>query len=136
MSNENPFPYSASINEPQTVSLQLPENIDVPKPVISALAPDACAVGDADFDLHVSGENFFADSVITFAGHDEPTTLNEDGTLSTGVKPSLWSEPVVVQVTIKNGPEVSEPVDFTFADAAEMEARVHRGGHGKPHRRR
>jgi hypothetical protein len=123
---EQAFPFSASINEPQTVSLPLPENIDVPVPAITGIDPDACAVGDADFDLHVSGENFFADSVIHFAGHDEPTTLNEDGTLSTGVKPSLWSEPVVVQVMIKNGPKVSEPVDFTFAAAGTQDA--HRSG--------
>jgi hypothetical protein len=124
------FPFTASINEPQTVSLPVPENIEVPKPVIASIDPDGCVIGDPDFDLHVTGEHFFADSVIHFAGHDEPTTLNEDGTLSTGVKPSLWAEPVVVQVMIKNGPEVSEPFDFTFAAAGAQR-------HGKAlHRRK
>jgi hypothetical protein len=118
-----PFPFSASINEPQTVSLPVPENIEVPKPVITALAPDECVIGDDDFTLYISGDNFFADSVISFAGHDEPTTLNEDGTLSTGVKPSLWADPVVVPVLVKNGPEISEPVDFTFSDVAARSKR-------------
>jgi hypothetical protein len=115
---EQPFPYSASINEPQTVSLPLPANVDVPKPTISALTPADAAIGDADFVLYVSGENFFADSVINFAGHDEPTTLEADGRLSTGVKPSLWADPVIVQVMVKNGPEVSPPADFEFTAPA------------------
>jgi len=109
-----PFPYSASINEPQTVSLPLPESVVVPKPLIFSLDPADCTLGDPDFTLYVSGENFFADSVIVFAGQPEPTTLNEDGTLSTGVNMAMWQGPDTVQVQIKNGPEVSDPVDFTF----------------------
>jgi hypothetical protein len=118
------FPFSASINEPQTVSLPLPQGVEVPKPVISSLNPDSCAVGDPDFPLVVSGENFFGDSVIHFAGHDEPTTFDADAkTLSTGIKPSLWADPVTVQVMVKNGPELSAPVDFTFDAPATRKAR-------------
>jgi len=117
-----PFPFSASINEPQTVSLPLPEGTEVPKPTISTLEPADCMIGDPDFTLYVSGENFFADSVIHFAGHDEPTTF-ADGKLSTGVKPSLWTDPVTVQVFIKNGPEVSDPVDFEFLPIARASTR-------------
>jgi hypothetical protein len=118
------FPYSASINEPQTVSTPIPPDIEVPKPSITALNPDSCLIGDADFPLVVSGENFFGDSVIHFAGHDEPTTFDPDAkTLSTGVKPSLWADPVVVQVIIRNGPEQSDPVDFEFAAPASRRKR-------------
>jgi len=113
------FPYTASINEPQTVSTPLPPDVVVPKPAISSLEPDSCVIGDADFQLVVSGTNFFGDSVIHFAGHDEPTTFDPEAkTLSTGVKPSLWADPVVVQVIIRNGPESSDPVDFEFAAPA------------------
>ena len=42
---------------------------------------------------------------INFAGQDEPTTLNEDGTLSTGVNMAMWQGPDTVPVVIKNGPE-------------------------------
>ena len=109
----------ASINEPP----QLPELPDeMPVPAISSLDPASCAIGDPDFTLYVSGENFFAGSVIHFAGHDEPTTMNEDGTLSTGVKPSLWASPVVVQCTIRNGGVESNAVDFEFTDAATRSA--------------
>ena len=119
-----PFPFSASINEPQTVSLPLPEGVTVPEPVIESISPASCMVGDPDFPLLVYGDNFFADSVINFAGHDEPTTFDADAkTLSTGVKPSLWAEPVIVPVIIKNGPVSSGPVDFEFAPIARSSTR-------------
>jgi hypothetical protein len=113
-----PFPFTASINEPQTVSLPLPEGIVVPKPVITGYDPYECTLGDPDFPLVITGENFFADSVITFAGHDEPTTFDADAkTLSTGINMAVWHGPDTVQVTVKNGPEVSDPVEFTFNEA-------------------
>ena len=123
------FPFTASVNEPQAVSLPLPEGVEVPKPSISSLSPAECATTDDDFTLDVSGENFFADSVIHFAGHDEPTTFNkEEGTLSTGIKPSLWDgqAPLTVQVIIKNGPEASDPVDFNFTDATSRKKGKHK----------
>jgi hypothetical protein len=52
--------------------------------------------------------------VTHFAGHDEPTKLEPDGTLSTGVKPQLWTTPVVVKVSVHNGQLVSNEVDFEF----------------------
>jgi len=129
-----PFPFSASINEPQTISLPVPENVDVPVPAITGIDPAGCAIGDPDFTLDITGENFFADSVINFAGHDEPTTFDGTDTLSTGVKPSLWADPVVVQVMIKNGPAVSEPVDFTFAAAGTQDAHRHAKSHRQTRR--
>jgi hypothetical protein len=121
-------PRITSINEPPGSNVipgggpnELP---DAPKPTISAIDPDGCSIGDPDFTLHVSGENFFAGSVIHFAGHDEPTTFDTTAkTLSTGVKPSLWLEPVTVQVQIRNGPEMSAPVDFEFQPIARSSTR-------------
>ena len=82
-------------------------------PTITALSPDTAVSGDPDFTLSVSGENFTPQSVIHFGLHDEPTTHNADGTLSTGVKPSLF-EPAVVDVSVRTGPIESEPAQFTF----------------------
>jgi hypothetical protein len=101
-----------SINEPP----KLPD-----APVITSLSPDSCAIGDPDFTLDVVGTGFSADSVIHFAGHDEPTVFNEPDTLSTGVKPSLWAKPVTVQCSVRNGLVVSNPVDFVFTEAATEE---------------
>jgi len=113
-----PFPFSGSINEPQTVSLPLPQGTDIPVPEISSLDPAEATIGDESFTLFVHGTNFFADSVLWFAGQPEPTTLNEDGTLSTGINMPLWQGADTVKVQIKNGPSVSEEVDFTFHETA------------------
>jgi len=120
----NPF---KSINEPEDVSLpqRNVESINEPpppppdvdddvRPMLDYLEPGSCMIGDADFTLFVHGTNFFPGSVIHFAGHDEPSTLNVDGTLSTGVKPSLWASPVVVEVKVRNGSLTSVPLPFEF----------------------
>jgi hypothetical protein len=114
---DTPFPYTVSVNEPQTVSLPLPQGAVVPKPSITSIEPDGATIGDPSFTLYVTGENFFADSVLMFAGQDEPTTLNEDGTLSTGINMDVWHGADVLKVAVKNGPEVSNEVDFTFTEA-------------------
>jgi hypothetical protein len=119
-----------SINEPSTPAFE--EVSGAVKPTITALDPATCAIGDPDFDLHVSGENLGASTVIYFAGHDEPTTLNEDGTVSTGVKPSLWSAPATVQVYVRNGTLHSEPLDFEFTAAAGADTLSARGAKGEP----
>ena len=124
-----------SINEPDTpaVPKETVESINEPspppsgdnaRPLIDTLEPASCAIGDPDFTLYVHGDNFFPGSVIHFADHDEPTTLNDDGTLSTGVKPSLWQVPVTVEVTIRNGSLVSPAATFEFTAPAGRRARV------------
>jgi hypothetical protein len=87
-------------------------------PVLTGIEPDNAVCGDPDFTLYITGENFGDRSVIQFAGQDEPTTLSEDKTqVSTGVKPSLWVNPDVVQVYVRNGSLMSSALDFTFAEA-------------------
>jgi hypothetical protein len=108
-----------SINEP-------PEVPPLPPPRINALEPGACAIGDPDFDLLVHGDNFFAGTVIFFAGHDEPTTYDADaGTVSTIVKPSLWQNPVVVKCQVHNGELMSNALDFIFTDAGAAASAHH-----------
>ena len=88
-------------------------------PTLTALDPDTAVAGDADdITLYVSGTGFTEDSVIVFGAYDEPTTLESDGTLSTGVKPSLFVVPDTVQVTVRNNTAVSGPLPFTFTDPA------------------
>ena len=120
-----------SINEPGSghTFMLLPASVNEPPklqdaPVLSGLAPDSCTVGEPDFTLVISGEGLNADSMILFAGHEEPTTFNEaDGTVSTGVKPSLWADPVVVKCAVRNGLAISNELDFTFAaDGAPLAA--------------
>jgi hypothetical protein len=116
-----------SINEPfdptrtarTPVSINEPPSVTMPDaPVITGYDPYEAAIGGPDFTLVVSGTGFYDGSIIHFAGHDEPTTLTEDGELTTGVKPSLWLAPATVQLSIFNGPIESAPVEFVFLEAA------------------
>jgi hypothetical protein len=102
-----------SINEPPMLSA-------VPK--IMSLEPAEATIGDPSFTLNVTGEEFDADSTIVFAGHSEPTTLNEDGTVSTGVNMDVWKGPDTVKVSVFNGGQQSNELDFTFLPAGEAAA--------------
>jgi hypothetical protein len=104
-----------SINEPQTPAFD--QIAGAVKPTITAITPDTCAIGDADFTLDITGTGFGPDSIIYFAGHDEPTEFDGADTVSTGVKPSLWGSPATVKVYVHNGTLHSDPVDFTFTEA-------------------
>jgi hypothetical protein len=90
-------------------------------PTITSIEPTTAAIGDPSFTLVVTGTNFHTESVIVFAGQNENTTLNADGTLSTGVNMTYWHGADAIPVYVSNGPHgaVSEPVDFTFTAAAD-----------------
>jgi hypothetical protein len=131
-----------SINEPDAVSrttmltpASLNEPPEPPKPpAIESLDPAECTIGDESFQLYVHGTGFSTVSVIHFAGKDEPTTLEADGSLSTLINMDLWLGPDVVDVIIKNGPLVSAPAEFTFHAAPEADSEEHK--HKRRHSRR
>lgn len=104
--------YPQSINEPPGEQAAAGE-----APVITSLTPDTAAIGDLDFVLYVSGGPFDASSVIVFAGHDEPTTLEDDGTVSTGVNMAVWLGPDTVPCLVRNGSKISNELEFTFIPA-------------------
>jgi hypothetical protein len=90
-----------------------------PPPVVTALEPEGAVLGTPSFTLHVKGTGFTAASVISFAGHDEPTTVVSATELTTGVDMSLWLGPDAVPVTVRNADgQVSAPLSFTFTEAA------------------
>jgi hypothetical protein len=90
--------------------------------------PDAVnAPGAPSFTLHVQGAGFTPDSVIVFAGHDEPTTLVSPTEVTTGVDMSLWLGADAVPVTVRNGDGApSAPLTFTFTAAPAREAESRR----------
>ena len=106
----------ASVNEPPV----LPEWASE-APVVESIDPAETTIGDPSFDVVLSGSGFYEQSVIVFAGQDEPTTLI-DGKLSTGVNMDVWQGPDTVKVSVRNGPIPSNEVDFTFLAAAEADA--------------
>jgi hypothetical protein len=113
-----------SINEPPPITGGLPDLPDASAPTISALEPTEATIGDPSFRIYVTGEQFHVGSVIVFAGHDEPTTMETDGRLSTGVNMDVWLGPDTVSVGVLNGDKLSNLVDFTFlaAGGADREA--------------
>jgi hypothetical protein len=122
--------FDGSINEagPSRQSLsppsinEAPQRPDLPPPVVNSLDPATVAIGAPDFEIEVHGENFYSGSIINFAGHDEPTTYDQEaGTLTTEVRPSLWTEPATVQCLVRNADVESNAVDFVFTEAAEPE---------------
>jgi hypothetical protein len=125
---------TGSINEPNAPrTMPGPMSINEPgpppaveaAPVIDELIPDGATIGDADFTLDVVGTGFSANSVIVFAGHDEPTTWNEeDGTVSTGVNMAVWLGPDAVPVAVRNGSAVSNTLDFTFSEEPPVTRKV------------
>jgi hypothetical protein len=91
-------------------------------PAIASLSPDTVALGAADFDVHVLGSGFGLDSVIVFNGHDEPTTITDDGDVSTGVDMSVWQTPATVPVQVRSGGNLSNEKMFTFTAARRADA--------------
>jgi hypothetical protein len=100
-------------------------------PAIASLSPDTVVLGAADFDVHVLGSGFGLDSVIVFNGHDEPTTITDDGDVSTGVDMSVWLAPATVPVQVRSGGNLSNEKMFTFTAATRA---GDRGGPAGPYR--
>jgi hypothetical protein len=85
-------------------------------PTVSSLTPNSAEIGDPSFTIHVHGTNFKPDSVIVFAGQDEPTTFVSETELTTGVNMSVWLGPDVLPVTVRNANGVqADPLMFTFS---------------------
>ena len=93
-------------------------------PELTSIEPNTARIGQESFILVVSGVGLIQESVIVFAGQDEPSKLETNGTLTTGVNMSVWHGPDEVEVRVKNGEHVSEPLMFTFTDPEEDEAKL------------
>ena len=91
-----------------------------PAPTLTTLAPDTAVLGSPSFTLHVHGSGFTAASVITFAGHDEPTTLVSPTEVTTGVDMAVWLGPDTLPVTVRNADGApSNALSFTFTAAGD-----------------
>ena len=85
-------------------------------PTLTSISPDTAVLGDPDVTMVCTGTDFSPQSVITFAGQDEPIEFISDTEISTVVKPSLGWGAGAQPVTVKNGTLESDPIDFTFTD--------------------
>ena len=100
-------------------------------PVLSSIEPSTARIGDESFTLVVSGVGLVMESVIVFAGQDEPSKLETNGTLTTGVNMSVWHGPDEVEVRVKNGEHISEPLMFTFTEAPDQEKELEKARQAK-----
>ena len=91
----------------------LTDVIVVPPPVITSLVPNTVAIGAPDFVLRVLGTGFIPTSVIKINNVDAATTFVSDTELTTPVDMGLVLTPVVAQVTVANGADISNSVPFT-----------------------
>jgi hypothetical protein len=109
---------------PQSINEPLPlAGLDVPAPTITSINPTQAAIGDPTFTIVVTGENFFAGTVLNFAGYDEPTT-HDGNTVSTIVNMDYWHGPDAITVYVHNGEKVSNEMIFTFLPPATRAARA------------
>jgi len=90
---------------------------EAPSPVLNSIEPTTAECGSADFTLTCIGSGFTPNSVIIWNGGEEPTTFVDENTLTTGVKPSLVSEPVSLLVTVTDGGVNTYPQTFDFTEA-------------------
>ena len=92
---------------------------DLETPTATSLEPSTAVLGSPDFDIHVKGTGFVEGSTIVFAGNDEPTTLNSDTDVSTGVNMAVWLGPdPAIPVLVRNpDDQETEPLLFSFTAA-------------------
>jgi predicted DNA-binding transcriptional regulator AlpA len=104
-------------------------------PVLEQLVPASAELGSPSFELYVHGDGFVnGESVIVFAGVDEPTFWHSPKLVSTGVNMSVWHEADIVEVSVRTGVHTSAPAQFEFV-ADEIARKVDRDhdddDHGK-----
>lgn len=97
-----------------------------PVPNVERLEPPTAAVGDPDIELHVWGDHFGDNTMITFNRVNCSTEVHSDNEVSTTVKLSDYSTPTNYPVTVKDGAFESNSVDFVLTPTlteAEKKAR-------------
>jgi hypothetical protein len=99
------------------------DGIDIPgigetTPTLVSLDPATAELNSPDLTLRCLGTGFTPESVIVFAGVDEPIVFVSAGEITTVVKPSLGWGAVTVPVSVRVGEVTTDPRDFTFTEAA------------------
>lgn len=94
----------------------------LPSPTLTSLEPNTAVSGDPDFTLHYRGTDFTENSIIRFAGQDEPTVFIDSTDITTIVKPSLFA-PATVQCSVTDGGAETQSLDFEFTAPATSRRR-------------
>jgi hypothetical protein len=87
----------------------------VVSPIVTSLVPNTAELGSPSFTIHVHGTGFTPESIIVFAGQEEPTTFVSDKEVTTGVNMDVWLGPDALPVCVLSKEGVlSAPQTFTF----------------------
>jgi hypothetical protein len=125
-----PDPTPAPVPPPEPTPAPTPSTEPAPEPptepvrnqappYVSRLLPPYAAIGDPSFALRVIGTGFTPDSLIVFAGQDEPTTYISPTELTTAVDMRLWLGPdPAIPVLVRN-PDLQESAPVLFAFTPE-----------------
>ena len=94
-----------------------------PAPTLTSLDPNTAELNAPDITMHCHGSGFTAESVIVFAGQDEPIVFISENEITTGITLSLPWGAVTVPVSVRNADgQQTADLDFTFTEAvAEVE---------------
>lgn len=88
-------------------------------PVLTAINPSTAVLGGEMITMHCYGSGFKDSSIIMFAGQPEPIVFISDSEITTGVTPTLgWGANTPLPVSVKNGDQESNSLDFTFTESA------------------
>lgn len=88
-------------------------------PVLTSLDPNTVALGGEMITMHCYGSGFTPQSVIMFAGQPEPIQFISESDITTGVTPTLgWGTNTPLPVSVRNGDQESNSLDFTFTESA------------------
>jgi hypothetical protein len=93
-----------------------PDPLPGEEPVLNSINPNACAIGDDDLTLNVTGNRFTETSTIYFNNGPEETVFVNAGKVTTIVKPSLATVPVDVPVWVQQGSYQSNQKTFSFKE--------------------
>lgn len=87
---------------------------NTPLPTVTSLVPNNVTLGSPSFTIHINGTGFDANTVIVFAGQEEPTTLVSPTEVTTGVNMDVWAGPDSVPVGVVG----SNTMPFEFKAAS------------------
>lgn len=103
------------------------EKVDTGEPepggpaILTGISPNTAVLGDPDVTVTYSGSGFTEDSVIVFAGQDEPIVFVSENEISTIVTLSLPWGAVTVPTFVRSADGIeTEAHDFTFTEPVQL----------------
>lgn len=98
-----------------------------PTPVVSSLLPSPALAEGPDFEVVVSGSNFFPSSVVTWDGATLPTTYVSGTELRAAVSAARIANPGPRSVAVATGPRIAAPLLYNVLNPLPVLTAVNPG---------